>query len=292
MDDERGCPAERSGTGRSSNQFSVSCPSATTCMAIGNVYETYDGESGGDQPGDWQALIYILNDGSWQLQSEPPLPANYQDNLTLSSVSCPDVNDCVVVGSYGYYDSFNTSQGLILTYSSGTWSVQEVPLPSNANNDPQVAGLQVLDTVDCVDAADCVAGGAYSDTTGNIDPFFVALQAGTWIPSEAPVPANAEVPSQGDDSITGISCPAENACVADGSYWVNYLAGDESGMLFTQSSSGWTVAPAPLPSSPYVAPMNARRHKASKSSLQGLSCVSTTFVEQLDKTGNDLSLRK
>ena len=30
---------------------------------------------------------------------------------------------------------------------------------------------------------------------------------------------------------TGISCPAENACVADGSYWVNYLAGDERDAL-------------------------------------------------------------
>jgi hypothetical protein len=88
--------------GHSSNQFSVSCPSATTCMAVGNAFGSYDGESGGDQPGDWQALIYILNDGAWQLQPQPPLPANYQDNLTLSSVSCPDVNDCVVVGSYGY----------------------------------------------------------------------------------------------------------------------------------------------------------------------------------------------
>ena len=79
--------------------------------------------------------------------------------------SCPDVNDYVVVGSYGYYDSFNTSQGWSAPPSSGTWSVEEVPLQSNANNDPQVAGLQVLDTVDCVDAADCVAGGASSDTT-------------------------------------------------------------------------------------------------------------------------------
>ena len=278
--------------GRASNQFSVSCPSATTCMAIGNAWGEYDGQGGEDQPGDWQALIYILNDGSWQLQGPPPLPANYQDNLTVSSVSCPDVNDCVVVGSYGYYGTYNTSLGLILTDSSGVWSAEEAPLPSNADDVPARSGMQVLDAVDCVDAGDCVAGGSYEDTTGNVDPFFDTLQAGTWTASEAPVPANAEVPSQGGDSVTGISCPAEDACVADGSYWINYLAGDESGMLYAQSSSGWTVAPAPLPNNANAPFMTARRHKTSKSSLQGLSCVSTTFCRAVGQDGKRALIEK
>ncbi len=71
------------------NLRSVSCPEAATCVAVGD----YSGDIVG-------ALIYMLKAGSWQLEAQPPLPANYAANLGLYSVSCPATTDCVVVGGY------------------------------------------------------------------------------------------------------------------------------------------------------------------------------------------------
>jgi len=235
---------------------------------------------------DWSArnpqtsLTYTLNNGTWQLQPAIPLPSDYLNNLVASSVSCPDDNDCVVVGSYGNQDANTTnpetSHGFIDSDTAGTWSTEEALLPSNGNPNPGFIGLQVLDSVDCADAADCVAGGSYEDTSGNRGPLLETLQTGSWTPSEAPVPSDSQ--SNTLAAITGISCPAVGACVADGYYWVDFNAQIESGMLLTQSSTGWSAAAAPTPNSVFGAVrMSASTQKTkstkAKASLNGISCL-------------------
>ena len=247
------------------NLLGVSCPDATTCTAVGNIYQSTP---------SWTGLIYTWSAGTWTLQTGLPVPADYQNNLELSSVSCPDDSDCVVVGSYGAMPTGQpeTSHGLILTLAAGTWSAQEAPLPVDANPEPNAAGLKVLDAVDCVDAADCVAGGAYVDESADTDPLLETLANGTWTPSQAPVPPDSQTNTLA--VITGMSCPGLEACVADGYYWPNYYGNDESGMVLTQSGTGWTVVPGAIPVTSGVRRDAVGRAAATSSSMSGLNSVS------------------
>ncbi|HXQ60499.1 MAG TPA: Ig domain-containing protein [Acidimicrobiales bacterium] len=247
------------------NLRGVSCPDATTCVAIGDVY-VFGSKT---VPSTWSTLIYLLASGTWQLQTAIPVPSSYQNSLELSSVSCADESDCVVVGSY---EDASSSQGLILTLTSGSWSAEEASLPSNANTEPNARGMKVLDSVDCVDAADCVAGGAYVDSSGNIDPLLEILQSGTWTPQEGPVPPDSQ--SNTLAAITGVSCPAVGTCLADGYYWTDYQAGDESGMVLTQSGPNWSAASAPLPVTA-SAKESGNQTSTTIAGLDGISCSTT-----------------
>jgi hypothetical protein len=260
--------------------FSVSCADPSSCMAVGEVnLPTPKGSGVVMLP-----LVYTLASGTWQLQAEPPVPASY-NGLWLNSVSCPDAAHCVVVGSYG--GTGLSSYGLILTYASGQWQLQETPLPSNALTGPAMnaGGLQILDAVDCVDVGDCVAGGGYVDTKGHRDALLVTLQSGTWTPAEAPVPSDAQADPLA--LITGVSCPAVDACVAAGYYWLNFSAGDESGMVFTQQPNGsWIVASTSTGTSSTANVAGARtKAKGKKTVLNGVSCKSKSFCRAVGTSG-------
>jgi hypothetical protein len=285
------------------NVWSVSCGATGSCMAVASDGGQIAG-GGPNAPGDWEALIYILDNGTWQLQPQPPLPANYQDDLVLSSVSCPDASDCIVVGSYGEPGNPpsvpDTQYGLILTYAAGTWTTLEAQLPSNAATLQEGAGLNMLDAVDCVDATDCVAGGAYFDTSqdqpngwsGDLVPLIETLslnqnsKSPEWTPSEGPVPSDAAADPLG--IIQGISCPALGSCVADGSYWMTpgWPTGVQNGMLLSQSSTGWTAADAPLPVTSSTQITHAKKHSRPVATLSGISCVKkTSFCRAVGKAG-------
>ena len=166
------------------NVNSVSCSDPTTCEAVG----AYQGTS-------TYVLAYGFQSGSWSLQtfgnggpSQPP--------LVPYGVSCPADGACVAVGSVNVYPR----SGFIATLAPGTWSVVAAPSPSGSLQED-------LDTVDCADIGDCVAGGAYDPApTGNATQLLLELSQGTWTATVPPVPADAQ-PSPGA-GITGVYCPA------------------------------------------------------------------------------------
>jgi hypothetical protein len=251
------------------NLNSVSCANASTCMAVGT-----------DDNASWNALIYVLRSGTWQLDSAPPMPSNYTGNgLSLESVSCPDASDCVVVGTYD-------SNGLILTLSSGSWTAQQAPVP----NGTQSTGPVGLNAVDCPGPSDCVAGGFYSQSATTQNALFDTLQSGTWSASEAPVPAGAS-PYQWAE-INGISCPATGACMADGTV-LNVPGTQESGMLLSQSGTTWSAVPAPVPVTAGPSASASRALNARTTTrLQGISCARTGFCRAVGSHGKHPLIEK
>jgi len=273
---------------------SVSCADSKMCMAVGTI-DTPDAPVG-DQV---SAGIYTFDSGTWQQQAAPPLPSDYtfppvpegySAGISVNSVSCPDESDCVVVGDYtttAYYtDGGNSLLGLIDTYSSGNWSVEASPLPTNANTTPADADL---DAVDCISAEYCVAGGTYARSVspgtgipspGSFVPLLEAFQSGVWSPSQGPLPPDAAPqPSAG---IEGISCTAADECMADGIYTTS---SSTSGLLLTQSGSGWSAVSAPVPVTPFVLRGSRASSTANGVSLHGVSCMSTTFCRAVGKDG-------
>ena len=122
---------------RSAALASVSCASATACVAVGTAYlrnasaalvERWDGAH-------W-TLLPAVNAGSRQ--------------TSLSSVWCGSARSCVAVGTLHRH---NTSQPLVAVWSGRRWSVDRISMPAGA-----IAGG--LNGVSCVSTTSaCTAVG-------------------------------------------------------------------------------------------------------------------------------------
>jgi hypothetical protein len=209
----------------STDVYSISCPSTTECTAVG-VYD--------DDSGNKEMLALTLSGGVWT-PAGVPLPANaaFDPEVEVPGLSCPSVNECVAVGSY--QDSSGGMDGLLLTWSGGAWSSVSVPLPANAATSPDVS----IYAVSCASVNDCVAGGSYTDSSGNTQGLLLIWSGGSWAPAEAPVPSDAG--SNPWAQVQGVSCPTTTRCVAVGSYGSQVA----EGLLWTWSAGSWTVANLP-----------------------------------------------
>ena len=161
--------------------------------------------------------------GTWQLQIGS-IPVRRATRTVWSSPRSRVLTRVTVSSSVGLTEDASSSQGLILTLTSGSWSAEERSLPSNADTEPNARGMKVLDSVDCVDAADCVAGGAYVDSSGNIDPVLEILQSGPGLPRRVryrPIRATRWRRSPG--------CRVRRSAPVwpTATIWTDYQAGDE-----------------------------------------------------------------
>jgi hypothetical protein len=168
--------------------FSVSCPAAGTCAAVGDYATSTTGGAG---------LIDTLAAGTWTA-TEAPLPtgtaAGAHQLTVLTGVDCPGTGSCVAVGTSG---DGSTMQGVIETLAGGTWT---------AAAPPAVAGLSSvsLSDVRCPAAGSCLAVGDELDT----------LASGTWSAHGLAPPAHGKSPV----TLSHVACPDTGACVATGTY--------------------------------------------------------------------------
>jgi Bacterial Ig-like domain (group 3) len=119
----------------------VSCPSASSCTAVGSNVER----------ASLPTLAESWSGTSWSLQSTPN-PAGAASS-SLVAVSCPALGDCTAVGSY---DARNGPSPLTLAeHWSGTrWTIEATP-PAGSRSDQ-------LSDVSC-DGDGCEAVGGYVD---------------------------------------------------------------------------------------------------------------------------------
>ena len=244
----------------------VSCPSATSCVAVGSYATAKTGQalieklSGGtwavtpspDQGTGYnqlngvscaavvscvavgyysagaapRVLIETLANGSWTLTPSPALTASAS---YLESVSCSSPTTCVAVG----YDYNGTGRRtLIETLANGAWTVASSPNAGPGDN--------LLDAVSCWSPANCVAVGYYASGKAHLG-LVEALGAGGWAVSQIPQP------SVTGDYPSGVSCTASGACALVG----NYLSGAggtvDQTLVETAGIGGWAVVPTPSP---------------------------------------------
>lgn len=166
----------------------VSCPSATTCMAVGS-------SSGPSVAEEW-------NGTTWRLlpTDDPPLGAK------LSSVACPTTGTCVAVGTYD-------QQGLILSVSE-IWDGSQWHLRPTVN--PAGSQAATLKDISCPSASSCVAVGSYQPAGAKwfqLLPLIEVWNGLTWRSLPSPVPTG-EVSTV----LSGVSCVGPQRCLAVGSY--------------------------------------------------------------------------
>jgi hypothetical protein len=118
-----------------------SCPTPTTCVAVGYA-------SG---PGNRQ-FAAKWSGGHWKLISVP-----HVSHSVLAGISCPTASFCMVAGFVGNVAGFAASRALAETWTAGTWKVLRTAHLAGTRSAAE------LQHVSCVSVTHCVAVG-FRDT--------------------------------------------------------------------------------------------------------------------------------
>jgi hypothetical protein len=200
-------------------------------------------------------MASTLTEGKWST-SALPLPANADSNRVsqLDVVDCPASGTCY---AGGYYVAANeASQGLLATWSNGSWTSRMAPIDAEANRDPGVIIFELsCPTVDWCAAASPV----YSTKSGPGRMLVDVLSNGTWTAQTVTAPQLEVGESTGGPDLGALSCAAPGWCVLLGSY---RIVNDPLGtgvviigpFVAVLSNGTWTSRQAPLPLDAAVGP--------------------------------------
>jgi hypothetical protein len=170
----------------------------------------------------------------------PPTPFTSTDapesaDVSQDSESCASAVFCAVGG---YYEGESSFHPLVDTYSGGSWSAIEAPLPS----DHGASDYGYIYSVSCPSNGFCVAVGAYENSGGADIGLIDTLAGGQWTAAAAQAP-------QGVTGLTGsgfksVSCASDTSCLAGGDY---HASGNKYGYLDTLAGGQWTPSTAAQP---------------------------------------------
>jgi uncharacterized repeat protein (TIGR02543 family) len=142
-------------TGGLARVWSVSCTSDGNCAAGGRYKES---------SGNSQAFVVDEVGGVWGTASEVAGSLNTGGNAWINSVSCSSDGNCTA-GGY-YEDGSGNTQAFVVDEVGGVWGTpSEVAGLLNAGGDGEI------NSVSCISAGNCTAGGYYKDGSGNIQAF-------------------------------------------------------------------------------------------------------------------------
>jgi len=213
--------------GAAGDLSSVVCPSASSCIAVGE----YDQSSMGNVP-----LIETWSGTTWT-PTAVPLPAGAAANpeTGIASLACESASSCAATGSY--VDSSGNSDALLLTLSGSTWTSQKAPLPADSSANTEAFPMAVA-----CSASTCAVTGEYVDSAGHLQGLIDMLSGTTWKAIEAPLPADAN--SNPRAGLSAVTCAATANCVAVGTYQAT--PSTDISLLDALSASTWANAKVPL----------------------------------------------
>ena len=245
---------------------SVDCPTPQACAAVGNYRAT--SPSGGQF-----GLLETETNGAWSVQAAPqPSAAATDQEVNVSSVSCPISGPCAATGSYQSGPFPPLSSPFLLRVSpGGSWTAADAPLPVGSGTGSNSFGQ--LSDVSC--ATVCEAVGQVELQTGQVVGLLEQLSDGTWDPSVAPEPSNAGTQGSG---LNGVSCTFDGICTAVGSY--NDQAGGGQPLVETVNGTAVTAVEGPQPD-------DTATGSGSAGTLNAVSCLSATTCAAVGTYRND-----
>jgi hypothetical protein len=273
---------------------SVSCSSATSCVAVGQ----FVAESGGIELG-FEPYIAVLSGSTWTAATVSTPGGSMYPGGDLNQVSCAPDGACVAVG----FDNPGPSQKQALieqSASGGSW-ISTSPVPAGADPTPT---NNYLNSVSCTGSNACTAVGGYV-SGGTEYGLGEVLSANVWSPSQLPPTGDigedtavscagsscaatgeyntnvSEVQSEvggswsyettplpiqndGGPELYALDCSSSNSCIGVGTYYST--GSDVEGLIDYGSGTSYTAQTAPLPSSHAANPHG---------DLQGISCGTT-----------------
>ena len=199
---------------------SVSCPSASTCMAVGGRVSLF-GPTGPAHAQIWNGVTWI--------PLSLPVAVGLQAPVS-TGVSCPSVSLCFAVGFAT--KSTGRTAGVIWRWDGAAWSQVKTV---NENGFPDV----VLAGIDCWSSLTCVAvGNAQGDYQGHA--VAVVFANGQWKLSDVPTGSAADFAE-----LSAVTCRASNRCLA-----VGRTSGPDVVRTFIARWDGltWSKVASPTPS--------------------------------------------
>lgn len=230
---------------------SVSCVSATFCMAVGS---TDNGLDGAQQPLGLETSAERWDGSTWTVI---PTPAA-GPNPALEAVACASATFCVAVGEtagQGFY--VRNARALVEAWNGVSWAIQPTPAGS-------VPGSG-LSGVSCVSSSFCIAVGTTFASSGPY-PVGVVWDGSSW--REVKIPA-----ARYHSELSAISCVAVIECTGVGRYSINRIGVSEQRPLAERwNGHSWTIDRPP-------AELDRYRGKlyANNTWLTAVSCLSQSL---------------
>lgn len=197
--------------GESKRLRSVSCPSATQCVAVA---------------GSWADK---WNGTKWEYMAVAKSPEGIP---RLKSISCPAVNYCIAVGEY-----VNSS------YATKThaqrWNGTEWKALTTINPEAKTTLSATLRGVSCTATNACTAVGWYENSLGMTVTLVERWNGTEW---KVQTSANSKAPET-STSLHAVSCTTATACQAVGETHSNATGS----VIFSESWNGTTWAIQPVP---------------------------------------------
>ena len=234
---------------------SLSCPANGWCIAV----EPYTNTAG-----NIRYVLLNLSAGTWSIMSPTSPPSGTQGDL-IEGATCPSLGWCLINGSY---TDNSGGHHFLETYSNGTWSSTETPLPPDAPNGTR---LDSDGSISCAAPQSCVATAYYG---GHLDPSdsFIAgstemltLANGSWTAITLAQPTGADLLTVGP-----IVCPQPGTCTAAAGYT---QSGGGNAVVLTLAHGGWTMT-----------------NIAYQAGLLDLSCSSTSWCASTGTSGGTETL--
>jgi hypothetical protein len=204
---------------RSSPFVAVSCAAPSSCMAVGVT-------SGGQpESGHWDGT-------SWKLEPMPR-PRHPAQSITLAAVSCAGPSFCLAVGDYSYGvgampSSTSRDKTLAERWNGSSWRVI---------GSVDVARWNQLSAVSCTSPRACTAVGSSAS-----QQFALAERwdGSTWKAQHVP-----DLNPTGYTRLTAVSCSTGSACMAAGTY-----NGGIALIAESWNGAAWTLHLMPGPQQP------------------------------------------
>jgi len=242
------------GVGRVNTLDGVSCPSATSCTAVGSLIAGWNGVTWKVElrsspfvsvsciAPSWCMAVGVTGAGApesgywdgakWTVE-RMPRPRHPAQVITLAGVSCTQRSFCMAVGDYSYGVGAMPSprsrdKTLAERWNGSSWQVIR---------SADVASWNQLSAVSCTSPRACTAVGS---SASQQFPLAERWDGSTWLAQHVP-----DVNLIGYTSLTAVSCSSDSACMALGTYNGGAMAIAES-----WNGSGWQLHPMPSPPQP------------------------------------------
>ena len=203
---------------------SVSCTSASACLAVGRSYTHLF--AGG------VTLAESRSGSTWKIVPGATLPGT---NGALSGVSCTSPTACMAVGDYT--DTAGSGLPLAESWNGTAWAVLPVPVPARGYDG-------VLEGVSCTSPSACTAVGSYT-SSGSLVGLAERWDGTAWTVQATPA---------GDDVLHGVSCSTATTCTAVG-YSLSYPQG-LSTLAEGWQHGTWSVQQTPFLPGPFFHSLN------------------------------------
>ena len=196
---------------------SISCTSASNCVAVGKFSSPYS-----------LPLAMQWDGTKWSL-IQPPKPENSVVSW-LSGVSCTSATFCVATGAY--LDNFLIEKTLAMLWDGTKWIVKTTPNPG--------AQLNGLAAVSCTSATACTAVGSFYSEPGPSKVLTERWNGVSWQVQETPGPEGSK-----KAELLGVSCAAATVCTSVGVF--TNSAGTNLSLAEKWDGTKWTLQSSPNP---------------------------------------------